>query len=75
MPFPVGKFNSDSGREIKAGRGPKAREERSPASKSEDEGVEISQVEKKGHLDAERLGKVAGTWPMVETKAKRFFPT
>ena len=74
-PFPAGEFNSDLGREIKAGRGPKAREERSLASKSEDEGVEISQVEKRGQLDAERLGMVARTWPMVETKAKRFFQT
>ena len=39
---PVGKFNSDLGREIKAGRRPEAREERSPASNSEEEGVEIS---------------------------------
>ena len=74
-PFPAGEFNSDLGREIKAGRGPKAREERSLASKSEDEGAEISQVEKRGQPDAERLGMVAGTWPMVETKAKRFFQT
>ena len=75
LPFPVGKFNSDLGREIKAGRGPKAREERSPASKSEDEGVEISQAGEKGHPDPERLGKVVGTWSMVKTKAKRFCPT
>ena len=75
LPSPVGKFNSDLGREIKAGRRPEAREERSPASKSEDEGVEISQAGEKGHPDAERLGKVVGMWSMVETKAKWFFPT
>ena len=78
FPFPVGSydwFNSDMGREIKACRGPKAREERSPASESEDEGDEISQVERKEHPVAERLGKVAGTWPMLVTKARRIFPT
>ena len=32
-------------------------------------------MEKRGKPDAERLGMVAGTWPMVETKAKRFFQT
>ena len=62
-------------KKIKAGRRPEAREERSPASKSEDEGVEISQAGEKGHPDVERLGKVVGTWSMVETKAKWFFPT
>ena len=75
LPFPAGKFNFDVGREIKAGRGPKARKERSPAPKSEDEGVEISQAGEKGHPDTERLGQVVGTRTMVEYKAKRFFPT
>ena len=78
FPFPIGShewFNFDMGREIKACRGPKAREERSPASKSEDVGDEISQVERKEHPVAERLGKVAGTWPMLVTKARRIFPT
>ena len=78
FPFPVGsygRFNSDMGREIKACRGPKVREERSTASKSEDEGVEISQVERKEYPDVECLGKVVGTWPMLVTKARRIPPT
>ena len=77
FPFPVGsyEFKSDMGREIKACWGPKVREERSPASKSEDEGDEISQVERKEHPVAERLEKVAGTWPMLVTKARRILPT
>ena len=78
FPFPVesyGRFNSDMGREIKACRGPKVREERSPASKSEDEGAEISQVERKEYPDVECLGKVVGTRPMLVTKARRIPPT
>ena len=79
-PFPVGsyEFKSDMGREIRACWGPKdrkVREERSPASKSDDEGDEISQVERKEHPVAERLEKVAATWPMLVTKTRRILPT
>ena len=77
FPFPVGsyEFKSDMGREIKACWGTKVREERSPASKSKDVGDEISQVERKEHPVAECLEKVAGTWPMLATKARRILPT
>ena len=75
MPFPVEKFNSDVGREIEAGRGPKDREGRSPASQMEDEGVEFSQAGEKGHPVAERLGEAVGMRTVVKNKAKRFSPT
>ena len=74
MPFTVGKLNSDVGREIKAGRGPKDREERSPASQWEEIGVETSQAGEKGHSAVERLGQAVGMKTMVENKAKRLSP-
>ena len=70
-----GRFNSRMGREIKACRIPNLREERSPASKSEDEGDDISQAGRTVYPEAECLGKVAGTWPMPLSKAWRILPT
>ena len=75
FPFTVGKLNSDVGRDVKAGRGTKGREESSPASQWEEAGVEISQAGEKGHSAAERLGQVVGMRTMVENKVKRLFST
>ena len=69
-----GRFNSEMGREIKACQNPNFREERSPASKSEDEGDDISQAGRTVYPEAECLGKVAGTWPMPLRKAWRSLP-
>ena len=70
-----GRFNSGMGREIKACWIPNLREERSLASKSEDEGDDISQAGRTVYPEAECLGKVAGTWPMPLSKAWRILPT
>ena len=69
-----GRFNSKMGREIKACRNPNFREERSLASKSGDEGDDISQAGRTVYPEAECLGKVAGTWPMPLCKAWRSLP-
>ena len=65
---------SEMGKEIEACRNPICREERSPASKREAEGDDISQAEKTMGPEAEGLGKLAGTWPMPVCKARRSSP-
>ena len=75
LPLSAEKFNSDVGREIEAGRGPKDREGRSPASQLEDEGAEISQAGEKGLPVVERLGEADGMRTVVENKAKRVSST
>ena len=78
FPLPVGgygRFNSEMGREIKACRIPNYREERSPTSKPEDEGDDISQAGRTVNPEAECLGKFAGTWPMPLSKAWWILPT
>ena len=69
-----GRFNFETGREIKARRTPNSREGISSASKSEEEGDDISQEEGTVHPGVECLGKVDGTWPMVLSKERRIYP-
>ena len=68
---PIG---GDEGVSCEACRNPICREERSSASKREDEGDENSQAEKTVDPEAEGLGKLAGTWPMSVCKARRSTP-
>ena len=67
-------FIPEMGREIEACRNPICREERSPASKREDEGDDNSQAEKTVDPEAEGLGKLAGTWTMPVCKVRRSTP-
>ena len=66
-----GRFNSKMGRKIKACRNLNFREKRSLASKSEDEGDDISQAWRTVYPAAECPRKVTGTWPMPLCKAWR----
>ena len=68
---PIG---GDEGVSCEACRNPICREERSSASKREDEGDDNSQAEKTVDPEAEGLGKLAGTWPMSVCKARRSTP-
>ena len=61
-------------REIEACRNPICREERSSASKREDERDDNSQAEKTVDPEAEGLGKLDGTWPMPVCKARGSTP-
>ena len=65
---------SEMGKEIEACRNPTCREERTPASKREAEGDDISKAENTVDPKAEGLGKIAGTWPMPVCKARRSSP-
>ena len=65
---------SEMGKEIGACRNPTCREERTPVSKREAEGDDISQAEKTVGTEAESLGKLDGTWSMPVCKARRSSP-
>ena len=65
---------SEMGKEIEACRNPTCREERTPASKREAGGDDISQAEKTVGTEAEGQGKLAGTWSMPVCKVRRSSP-
>ena len=65
---------SEMRKEIEACRNPTCKEERTPVSKREAEGDDISQAEKTAGTEAESLGELAGTWSMPVCKARRSFP-
>ena len=68
------RYISEMGKEIGACRNPTCREDRTPVSKREAEGDDISQAEKTVDTEAESLGKLDGTWSMPACKARRNSP-